>query len=157
MLQCSSHGDTNSNFANLLGLPTAGSVQLCIFSGRPVPIPRSSIAGMSRFTWWGLCKPPAYLLGWGRPSTRVAGHVELPEHSANAGCAGLRVQMSRPSLRPIWYSCDLTSDISISGLVVEYIVAIDVTRVRFPADACAVVVWSEFRVWGLAFWNHLKG
>ena len=25
--------------------------------------------------------------------------------------------------------------ISISGLVVEYIVAIDVTRVRFPADA----------------------
>ena len=26
-------------------------------------------------------------------------------------------------------------DSSISGLVVEYIVAIDVTRVRFPADA----------------------
>jgi hypothetical protein len=26
-------------------------------------------------------------------------------------------------------------DHSISGLVVEYIVAIDVTRVRFPADA----------------------
>ena len=26
-------------------------------------------------------------------------------------------------------------DICISGLVVEYIVAIDVTRVRFPADA----------------------
>ena len=25
---------------------------------------------------------------------------------------------------------------SISGLVVEYIVAIDVTRVRYPADAC---------------------
>ena len=25
--------------------------------------------------------------------------------------------------------------VSISGLVVEYIVAIDVTRVRFPADA----------------------
>ena len=25
---------------------------------------------------------------------------------------------------------------SISGLVVEYIVDIDVTRVRFPADAC---------------------
>ena len=25
---------------------------------------------------------------------------------------------------------------SISGLVVEYVVAIDVTRVRFPADAC---------------------
>ena len=27
-------------------------------------------------------------------------------------------------------------DSGISGLVVEYIVAIDVTRVRFPADAC---------------------
>jgi hypothetical protein len=26
-------------------------------------------------------------------------------------------------------------DVRISGLVVEYIVAIDVTRVRFPADA----------------------
>ena len=36
--------------------------------------------------------------------------------------------------------------ISISGLVVEYIVAIDVTRVRFPADAllvlhCCVHCW----------------
>ena len=29
----------------------------------------------------------------------------------------------------------LRVDIRISGLVVEYIVAIDVTRVRFPADA----------------------
>ena len=29
----------------------------------------------------------------------------------------------------------LKSSVSISGLVVEYIVAIDVTRVRFPADA----------------------
>ena len=27
---------------------------------------------------------------------------------------------------------------SISGLVVEYIVAIDVTRVRFPADALLI-------------------
>ena len=30
---------------------------------------------------------------------------------------------------------DLLIRICISGLVVEYIVAIDVTRVRFPADA----------------------
>ena len=30
---------------------------------------------------------------------------------------------------------------SISGLVVEYIVAIDVTRVRFPADACITGRW----------------
>ena len=29
---------------------------------------------------------------------------------------------------------------SISGLVVEYIVAIDVTRVRFPADACIALL-----------------
>ena len=28
---------------------------------------------------------------------------------------------------------------SISGLVAEYIVAIDVTRVRFPADASSVL------------------
>ena len=31
-------------------------------------------------------------------------------------------------------------DMGISGLVVEYIVAIDVTRVRFPADAFSVAV-----------------
>ena len=30
---------------------------------------------------------------------------------------------------------------SISGLVVEHIVAIDVTRVRFPADACITGHW----------------
>ena len=29
----------------------------------------------------------------------------------------------------------------ISGLVAEYIVAIDVTRVRFPADACITGRW----------------
>ncbi len=33
---------------------------------------------------------------------------------------------------------------SISGLVVEYIVAIDVTRVRFPADASLVPVHAHF-------------
>ena len=32
----------------------------------------------------------------------------------------------------------VVSCVSISGLVVEYIVAIDVTRVRFPADAFVV-------------------
>ena len=31
---------------------------------------------------------------------------------------------------------------SISGLVAEYIVAIDVIRVRFPADACTVLLGS---------------
>ena len=31
---------------------------------------------------------------------------------------------------------------SISGLVVEYIVAIDVTRVRFPADALALHLYQ---------------
>ena len=30
---------------------------------------------------------------------------------------------------------------SVSGLVVEYVVAIDVTRVRFPADA---FLWTQF-------------
>ena len=39
----------------------------------------------------------------------------------------------------------------ISGLVVEYVVAIDVTRVRFPADAFLVV----FRLqWLLCFWKN---
>ena len=54
---------------------------------------------------------------------------------------------------------------SISGLVAEYIVAIDVTRVRFPADAClgsmgslrlaivvralGPVVWVQAREWSI--------
>ena len=45
---------------------------------------------------------------------------------------------------------------SISGLVVEYIVAIDVTRVRFPADA----FWGLFRVLcdslRARFWLHTR-
>ena len=32
----------------------------------------------------------------------------------------------------------ISGDIGISGLVVEYIVAIDVTRVRFPDDAFSI-------------------
>ena len=32
----------------------------------------------------------------------------------------------------------------ISGLVVEYIVAIDVTRVRFPADALLETVSTQY-------------
>ena len=34
--------------------------------------------------------------------------------------------------------------ISISGLVVEYIVAIDVTRVQFPADAIQIAECNHF-------------
>ena len=41
----------------------------------------------------------------------------------------IRVQVSRPTS----YVLADGEDSSISGLVVEYIVAIDVTRVRFPA------------------------
>ena len=37
--------------------------------------------------------------------------------------------------RPPRYVAPGVEDNGISGLVVEYIVAIDVTRVRFPADA----------------------
>ena len=39
-----------------------------------------------------------------------------------------------------------TENNSISGLVVEYIVAIDVTRVRFPADALFTCVYNCFIV-----------
>ena len=38
--------------------------------------------------------------------------------------------------------CDRKHNQSISGLVAEYIVAIDVTRVRFPADA--FISWGRF-------------
>ncbi len=38
--------------------------------------------------------------------------------------------------------CYVAANNSISGLVVEYIVAIDVTRVRFPADAFLLPVFA---------------
>ena len=47
----------------------------------------------------------------------------------------------------------------ISGLVVEYIVAIDVTRVLFPADAF-VVWWHVMSIQGLMSlqrWLHVLG
>ena len=37
----------------------------------------------------------------------------------------------------------LSECVSISGLVVEYIVAIDVTRVRFPAGASFGIMFNE--------------
>ena len=43
---------------------------------------------------------------------------------------------------------------SISGLVVEYIVAIDVTRVRFPADAICLSVFARQAMHGTA---HFRG
>ena len=47
---------------------------------------------------------------------------------------------------------------SISGLVVEYIVAIDVTRVRFPADASFISVFSllgqDLKGWLNCNMNH---
>ena len=49
-----------------------------------------------------------------------------------ASCAALCVQLG---LHPNLAVSTRQRSISISGLVVEYIVAIDVTRVRFPADA----------------------
>ena len=46
------------------------------------------------------------------------------------------VQMTFPNLGLILWLLNFAAGMSISGLVVEYIVAIDVTGVRFPADAC---------------------
>ena len=40
---------------------------------------------------------------------------------------------------------EMSPSSSINGLVVEYIVAIDVTRVRFPADACRLL--GTFQGW----------
>ena len=48
------------------------------------------------------------------------------------------VQMTFPNLGLILWLLNFAAGMSISGRVVEYIVAINVTRVRFPADACIV-------------------
>ena len=51
-------------------------------------------------------------------------------------------------LIPAWHTAS-----SISGLVVEYIVAIDVTRVRFPVDARSLAV-RELTVMFWLAWTH---
>ena len=43
---------------------------------------------------------------------------------------------------------------SISGLVAEYIVAIDVTRVRFPADALPFLHRSSLRIYDVALQSN---
>ena len=53
---------------------------------------------------------------------------------------GMCMQFEKP------FSGVRTEGISISGLVVEYIVAIDVTRVRFPADAFLFSHWKTSRI-----------
>ena len=51
-------------------------------------------------------------------------------------------------LIPAWHTAS-----SISGLVVEYIDAIDVTRARFPADARSLAV-RELTVMFWLAWTH---
>jgi hypothetical protein len=54
-------------------------------------------------------------------------HTELPPFDHR--CANIHSSSTQLNVRAVWMWY------RISGLVVEYIVAIDVTRVRFPADA----------------------
>ena len=57
----------------------------------------------------------------------------------------------------VWLCLLLTR--SISGLVVEYVVAIDVTRVRFPADVLffRIRLWPLFGVVKIAVKKHQYG
>ena len=78
----------------------------------------------------------------------VPGAMHLAPHSGESQIAVVLVTLrdsvlvvgvsGRSRLRSLVYS--------ISGLVVEYIVAIDVTRVRFPADAQAPVATLVHKV-----------
>ena len=67
----------------------------------------------------------------------------LPLHAAaRRSDVGRRFRLASPGSWTI-VSREPLRGMSISGLVVEYIVAIDVTRVRFPADAlfeCRILV-----------------
>ena len=58
-------------------------------------------------------------------------HQSKRDHNDRRRKPNLRARLSCTSMS----TPDLALCQSISGLVVEYIVAIDVTRVRFPADA----------------------
>ena len=60
---------------------------------------------------------------WGRVGAPHVLEWQMPECASGCG---------------LMFQKDITS---ISGLVVEYIVAIDVTRLRFPADALIAVRW----------------
>ena len=54
------------------------------------------------------------------------------------------LMLSRSAFTFINVVCGKWLALSISGLVVEYIVAIDVTRVRFPADALFSFQFSSY-------------
>ena len=58
--------------------------------------------------------------------------IGLCEGEATRTLFAWSVSAGRPSG---WHAACASQALRISGLVVEYIVAIDVTRVRFPADA----------------------
>ena len=62
------------------------------------------------------------------PSTWLHTHTPPPQPRTKTS----RATRKRPPMSSV--------PISISGLVVEYIVAIDVTRVRFPADAICPIL-----------------
>ena len=65
-----------------------------------------------------------------------------PHAAARRSDVGRRFRLAPPGSWTI-VSREPLRGMSISGLVVEYIVAIDVTRVRFPADAlfeCRILV-----------------
>ena len=66
-------------------------------------------------------------------SSRPPSHGPLPHAQPPVRKLPLRSRVCHVTGRDVSYDC------CISGLVVEYIVAIDVTRVRFPADAFSAV------------------
>ena len=93
----------------------------------------------------------SFVLSSPLPCARVMSLLSGPA-LACAGVSSLSWQPLRPFLVPMHHSQKQNrttegfgaggttdSEHSISGLVVEYIVAIDVTRVRFPADACLLL------------------
>ena len=79
--------------------------------------------------------PNTLLAQWQRTTWPGDGHLGAGLGAPVAG-SSTRVKRGAHSCR-LGAAQDAVSAIinSISGLVVEYIVAIDVTRVRFPADA----------------------
>ena len=84
----------------------------------------------------------------GKHKRFVFGSTVLPRASSSCHLDPPTCQIHAPQA---WLESgrNVKKNISISGLVVEYIVAIDVTRVRFPADAYHACPFLPFATAGV--------
>ena len=91
----------------------------------------TSEAGTSKSIWPHPCQAHRKYVCKGPMRSKARTHG-----SGNARMHGLGPSCALGRMNALHGNAQIIDNISISGRVVQYIVAIDVTRARFPADAC---------------------